>query len=214
MSNAAAVVVGRHRAPGSTISPAHKVWHVGQVRHLSPVPQGRKPVRRIVSMLTSVVLLVCAVAFALIAVGPHLVGYRTSTMLTGSMEPGISPGDVVVTAPRPTADVQVGDVITYHIPIEDQRVETHRVTQVVHNDDGTVAVRTKGDANANVDPWTATLKGETVWEVQAVVPKVGNVIRVLRWPAVRNGVLWVAIAGLLLLGMSIIWSGRDPENDS
>ncbi|MGZ4570183.1 MAG: hypothetical protein ACXVXU_04870, partial [Blastococcus sp.] len=31
------------------------------------------------------------VAFAVLAVGPHVFGYRTLTMLTGSMAPGINP---------------------------------------------------------------------------------------------------------------------------
>ena len=95
-------------------------------------------------------------------------------MLTGSMSPGINPGDVVVTSPKPAAEVEVGDVISYHIPVEDHRVETHRVIKVTHEENGTIAVETKGDNNNNVDPWTAIIEGDTVWEVQAVVPKVGS----------------------------------------
>jgi signal peptidase len=134
-------------------------------------------------------------------------------MLTGSMEPGISPGDVVVTVPKPASELAVGDVISYHIPIEDHRVETHRVTKVVHAADGTTTFRTKGDNNPDVDPWTATLQGDTVWEKQAVLPGLGNAIRLLRSPAVQHGVFWVAILGLLLLGMTLIWGSpeEDPE---
>jgi signal peptidase len=122
------------------------------------------------------------------------------------MAPGIMPGDVVVTAPRPAADIQVGDVISYQIPIEDHRVETHRVTEVIHEEDGTLAVRTKGDANDNVDPWVAVLEDDTVWEMQAVVPKLGTVIQAMRSPVVSHGLKWVAVAGLILLGLTQIWS--------
>ena len=166
---------------------------------------------RLVNVVLSVLLAACLLAFLFLAVGPHLLGYRTSTMLTGSMAPGIEPGDVVVTVPKPATDLEVGDVITYQIPVEDHRVETHRVTEVKHQG-GEVVFRTKGDANDNDDPWTATVQGDTVWQVRGVVPEAGNAIRVLRSPAVQHGVLWVALGGLLLLGLTSIW--RTEEKGS
>ena len=180
-------------------------------RHASaeaPPRSSRRRLRRALGVLTDLVLLGCLLVFALLAVGPHLLGYRTSTMLTGSMEPGISAGDVVVTTAEPAADVEVGDVITYQIPIEDHRVETHRVVEVLHRD-GAIAIRTKGDANDNADPWTATLQDDRVWEVRAVVPELGTAIRVLRTPVVQHGVFWAALAGLLALGLTTVWR-RDP----
>lgn len=166
---------------------------------------------RLLNVVLSALLAACLLAFLFLAVGPHLLGYRTSTMLTGSMAPGIEPGDVVVTVPKPATDLEVGDVITYQIPVEDHRVETHRVTEVKHQD-GAVVFRTKGDANDNDDPWTATVEGDTVWEMRGVVPEVGTAIRVLRSPAVQHGVLWVALGGLLLLGLASIW--RTEEDGS
>jgi signal peptidase len=124
------------------------------------------------------------------------------------MSPGINPGDVVVTTPEPAADLKVGDVISYQIPVEDHRVETHRVTWVKHQADGSIAFKTKGDANDTVDPWTAVLKSDTVYEVQTVVPKLGAAIRVLRAPVVQHGILWVALGGMLVLGLSTIWGKK------
>ena len=185
----------------------------------SPAPAPRRPVRRTARVLRSLgrvvtsLLVVAALAFFLFfAVGPHVLGYRTATMLTGSMEPGIMVGDVVVTAERPKVDVAVGDVITYAIPIEDNRVETHRVTEVIRGEDGSVAVRTKGDNNPNVDPWVATLEGDTVWEVQAVVPKVGSVIRALRTPVLNDVILYGALGAVLLLGLGRIWASEDTDD--
>ncbi|MCD4535497.1 signal peptidase I [Nocardioides sp. cx-169] len=175
----------------------------------------RRPglLRRLVSLLLSLLMVVSMVAFLFLAIGPHVLGYRTSTMLTGSMEPDISPGDVVVTAPRPAADIKVGDVISYQIPIEDHRVETHRITEVDRAADGTISIRTKGDANPNVDPWTAVLEEDTVWEVQAVVPEVGHVIRAMRSPVVHHVVKWVAVGGLILLGLTSIWGRSNDDED-
>jgi signal peptidase I len=164
-------------------------------------------------LLGSGLLVLCVVVFLLVALGPHLFGYRTATMLTGSMAPGIKPGDVILSVQKPASEVAVGDVISYHIPVEDHRVETHRVVEVIHHDDGSIAIRTKGDANQGADPWTATLEGDTVWETKAVIPGLGSVIRTLRTPAVQHGVFWVAFGGLLVLGLSLIWGRGDDEDD-
>jgi signal peptidase len=171
--------------------------------------------RRIVSLLGNVLTGVCALIFLGLAVGPHLLDYHTSTMLTGSMEPYIAPGDVVVTKPVPSQDLQVGDVISYQIPVEDHRVETHRVVSVKHQADGSVAIETKGDANENKDPWVAVVNTDTVYEVQTVVPELGTAIRAFRAPVVQHGILWVALGGALVLGLSMIWGKKtDDESDT
>jgi signal peptidase len=152
------------------------------------------------------------VAFLGLAVGPHVFGYRTLTMLTGSMSPEIDPGDVVVVTPVATAEVTKGMVITYHMPIGDHQLITHRVISVQHGPGGSVTVNTKGDANTAADPWTATLQGDTAYQVRGVVPAVGDLIRVLRTPGVTDVLLYGApalLAGWLLLS---IWRPTREEN--
>ena len=149
--------------------------------------------------LGNLLLLLCLAVFLLVAVGPHVFGYRTATMLTGSMEPGIMPGDVVVTTPEPASEVKVGDVISYHIPIEDRRVETHRVVKVIHRDNGTIAIRTKGDNNeqrrpVDRDASRATPSGRS----RPLCRSSARLIRFLRTDAVQHGIFWVAFGGLLL----------------
>ena len=172
--------------------------------------RSKAAMRRTVSALTTAMFVVAVAAFLLLAVGPRVLGYQTSTMLTGSMAPLINPGDVVVTAPTAVGDIRVGDIITYHIPVEDQRVETHRVVEILKNEDGTTSVRTKGDANNGVDPWTATLQGSTVDRHVLTVPYVGQAIRVLRQPAVQNTLMYGAPAVLVIVLLSSIWR-KDPE---
>jgi signal peptidase len=163
-----------------------------------------------VSALATAMAVVALAAFLLLAIGPRVLGYQTSTMLTGSMAPLINPGDVVVTAPTPVSDIRVGDVITYHIPVEDHRVETHRVTGLLTTADGTTAVRTKGDANNGADPWTATLQGSTVDRLVLTVPYVGQAIRTLREPMVLNTLIYGAPAVLVIGLLASIWR-RDPD---
>src|SRR3954471_9991765 len=159
-------------------------------------------------------VVVAALAFAVLAVGPHVLGYRTMTMLTGSMSPQIDPGDVVISPPLDVQDVTEGMVISYHIPIDDHRVVTHRVVSVEHAADGSTTVQTKGDANEAVDPWKATLQGDTAYQVRAVIPALGHVIQTLREPIVTKALVYGApalLAGWLILS---IWRpGEDDEDD-
>ena len=156
-------------------------------------------------------VVVAALAFAVLAVGPHVLGYRTMTMLTGSMSPQIDPGDVVISTPLDVQDVAEGMVISYHIPIDDHRVVTHRVVSVEHGADGTVTVQTKGDANTAVDPWKATLQGDTAYQVRAVIPELGHVIQFLRTPVVSKALVYGAPA--LLAGWLILTIWRPAEDD-
>jgi signal peptidase I len=153
-------------------------------------------------------------AFLVLAVGPHLLGYRTMTMLTASMSPEIDPGDVTVVTPIAVSDVTEGMVITYHKPIDDRSLVTHRVVSVETGTDGAIQVRTKGDANNGIDPWTATLQGDTAYEVRAVIPELGHLIQALRTPVVTQVLLYGApalLAGWLLL---TIWRPtREEEED-
>ena len=182
-------------------TPAAGRWN-GRARHI---------VARAYPWFARVVAAVAAMLSLLLAIGPHVVGYRTMTMLTGSMAPQINPGDVIVSTQVATRDLHTGMVISYHIPIDDHRVVTHRIVAVEHGIDGNVTVQTKGDANKTADPWKATLRGDTVFQMRAVIPELGYGIEALRAPAVRTVLVYGApalLAGWLLMG---IW--RPAEDD-
>lgn len=151
------------------------------------------------------VLVVAAATFLFLAVGPRFLGYQTSTMLTGSMAPLINPGDLVVSTKTATSTLKVGDIITYQIPVQDQRVETHRIVSITRNGAGATIITTKGDANSGVDPWTAVITDSTVYTTTAVVPHLGDVIRTLRSPLVRAILVFAAPAILVTLLLVSIW---------
>lgn len=176
-----------------------------RVRHHPAVVRSARVVATTGRVLNNLLTVVALVSFLGLALGPHLLGYRTTTMLTGSMSPHIEPGDVEVLTEEPISRLAVGDVISYHIPVDDHRVVSHRVVGVVHQADGTTSVQTKGDANPGPDPWVATFAGGHVYQVRAVIPWVGNVIRALRTPEVARVLQYGApalAAGLVLL---VIW---------
>ncbi len=168
--------------------------------------------RRASRLLSTLLLGLAALCLLAVTVGPRLLDYRTATMLTASMAPGIRPGDVIVDTPLALSDVRTGQVLTYHIPVADHRVVSHRVIEVQRPAPGVVNVRTQGDANPAPDPWTATLTGDTVWQVRMVVPKAGVVIRALRTPWVHTALTGaVPVLVLVWLLMGIWWPAKPAE---
>jgi signal peptidase I len=183
----------------------------------APGSQARTVAAHVVRWGVRGIVAVAVLAFAGLAVGPHVFGYRTMTMLTGSMAPAIDPGDVAVVTPLAVSEVTEGMVITYHIPVEDHRLLTHRVVSVEHRPDGTVTVQTRGDANAAVDPWQATLTGDTAYQVRAVIPELGHLLQVLRTPVVSQLLTYGAtalVAGWLLLAIWRPTATQVPNDDT
>jgi signal peptidase len=161
-----------------------------------------------------VLLAAALAAFLFLALLPHTGLYRPETVLSGSMKPYFSPGDMIIVTPEPARDVRVGQVISYHIPVGDRHVQTHRVVAVVRRGEHPV-VRTKGDANDVRDPWAARLDGSTAWRVRLVVPKLGWLVAWLRDPLVRLLTVFVAPGLFALVALWRIWdepgSGEQEE---
>lgn len=115
-----------------------------------------------------------SLSLAVIALFPALLGWSGSVVQSGSMEPHISPGDVVLTSELSDAEpVPVGGVVAYLSPAEAEpdgtaKTRLHRV--VGANDDGTYV--TAGDANTDVD--STPMKREQIsGRARILVPMVG-----------------------------------------
>lgn len=174
----------------------------------------RGPLRvfgRILNAAATVAVVVGVIAFAGFAIGPHVLHYETITMLTGSMSPTIKPGDVVIDTEEPSNDLRAGQIISYHIPVYDHHVESHRVISVKHLPGGVVSFQTKGDANQAADPWVAETSAPSVWQVRTVLPGVGLGIRALRQPLVSDALRWGAPALLVVVLLMTIWTRRDED---
>jgi signal peptidase len=164
------------------------------------------PAARVGAALATLLVAAGVLALLLTTVAPRVLHYRLATMLTGSMAPGINPGDVVVDTELKATDVRVGQIITYHIPVDDHHIESHRVTWVHVTQTGAVLFRTKGDANNGPDPWTARSAPHTdVWIVRHVLRSVGAVIRFLRQPMIQLALTRVLPALLVLYVLYSIW---------
>jgi signal peptidase I len=160
--------------------------------------------RRLAAIAVRLALAIALAALVGLGLLPRTGWYRPVTVLSGSMRPAFAPGDMVVVTPERVTDVRVGQVISYRIPIGDHHVESHRVIAVIRRGER-VAVRTKGDANAAPDPWTATLHGTTALRVRGVLPRLGSVVLWLRTPLLHELTVFLTPLLLALLGVLQIW---------
>ena len=117
----------------------------------------------------------------------QLIGYRTYTVLSGSMEPKFYPGDIVVVKHKDKTDIKLNDIVTYKD--SDGVVITHRIIE--ETPQGYI---TKGDNNNTEDADILT-KDNIIGEVKFSIPKIGYIMNFLSKPAV------VAVEMILLAGI-------------
>jgi signal peptidase I len=153
--------------------------------------------RRIAKILFEVVLTIASVValvlIGLAIVGPK-VGLRPLVVLSGSMEPAIPRGSLVVTLSRDASEVSQGDVVAVDRP--DHTVVAHRVIGIERQ--GDVAELTlKGDANESADVTPARLRqvDVVVWHM----PGVGRWMTTLA--SVQGGFALGCLATVLIIHM-------------
>ena len=167
----------------------------------------RRIVHRLAVFATWTVLGAFGGLFLAVSV-PYLFGQRSLTVLSGSMEPTLHVGDVVVVEQVPPLDVRVGDIVTFRDPDDAERLITHRVREI--DVDGTsVAFVTKGDANTSVENWKITTDG-TIGRVRYHVWRLGYL---MFWIRSRLGRLGMVVIPALLLGGFELWRIWRPVDD-
>lgn len=105
-----------------------------------------KKVKKIWDTVTTV-LVVLVVIFAIFLMGSRLVGLQVFHVVSPSMEPTYSEGDLLYVKEVDPDSVKVGDPITFVLN-EDLVVATHRVVAI---DSENRQFTTKGDANETED---------------------------------------------------------------
>jgi signal peptidase I len=134
--------------------------------------------------------IVCGVMWGLTAVGV----LKPLVVISGSMEPKIMTGDLVIDTKVPASSLKVGDVVS--LPSElTHNLVTHRIQQIVSDGGDAYTITLKGDANQFQDALDYNVSGD-VWMPQITVPGVGNVIMRMTTPAVAVPLL-VGLVGLL-----------------
>jgi signal peptidase len=140
-------------------------------------------------------LAIAALLVAAIAL-PLAFGARPHTVLTGSMEPAIAAGDVVIDARISPTAAEVGDVVTFRDPEDQSRLITHRVRSIRRAGSHLWFV-TQGDANNTTEHWRIAGGGE-LGRVAYTVPWVGHAAVLTHTPL---GLALLLVLPLLLLGL-------------
>jgi signal peptidase I len=119
--------------------------------------------------------------------------WHATPVLSGSMRPGLQPGDVVVTQRVPISALRVRDVVVFYPPNQTSHQTVHRIVKLTVKGT-TTSITTWGDANLVADAVVSSLKGDTAYRMVRVVPLVG-------YPAIwlQNG-----SRGMLAIGLGVI----------
>lgn len=102
-----------------------------------------KKVWNVISTISVVLFVLCAIFL----MGSRVMGYQVFNVISGSMEPKYSVGDLIYVKKVDVKDIKVGTPITFVLN-EDLVVATHRVIKV---DMENKHFYTKGDANDTAD---------------------------------------------------------------
>jgi signal peptidase len=151
-----------------------------------------------------------AAAIAMSVTVPTLFGYKSLTVLSGSMAPTLRPGDIVVDSKIAPLDARVGDVVTFRDPERGSIVVTHRVVSMRASGDD-VYFETKGDTNTGKEKWSMRTDG-TLGRVEYRLPKIGYVMNMLGGRFGRLAFIVVPALLLVLSELRRIW--RPEEEDS
>lgn len=165
----------------------------------------KKAVKVLLEWIGNLVIAGAALLVVFMLVSPRL-GLGVHPVLSGSMEPALKVGGVIVTKQVSLKDVKKGDVISYRregMPI------THRVIDIT-SQDGKISFQTKGDANEDPDPYTVIPKGERVAKTILFLPYFGFLAGLMKNK--MNFLFLVGIPAVLLIAWYILDIFREAKN--
>ncbi|MGM9605765.1 MAG: signal peptidase I [Faecousia sp.] len=150
-------------------------------------------------VLWAVILLAALFAFTTLATKnssqvASLAGFTPLSVVSDSMAPTFNAGDLIVIRRCDPAELQEGDIITFHAIINNEyALNTHRITEI-QDQNGTRSYVTKGDNNAIADIHMIA-DGDIVGRYVGRLPGFGKVVEFL---SSSTGFLLVIVLPLLL----------------
>lgn len=147
---------------------------------------------------------------------PSVFGYSMYYILTGSMEPQISAGDIIISETVTPEELVVGDVITYKGEVGDVKGKmiTHEIIDITE-ENGEVSFITKGCANIIEDP--PVYSHQIVSKMTVKLPFVGKIFSVINSKWGFFIIIIVPLAVLLIHEVvslvKTIRSGKEEQND-
>lgn len=148
-----------------------------------------------INILVALVLIVIAAGVAYIAI--PFFGNQALIVRSGSMEPTIGTGSVIVVRPEEFGFYKVGDIIAFRSQTNSNTIITHRITSVEAKPEG-VSYKTKGDANEEVDNWTVPAHN-VLGRSYFTVPEAGKLLAFAKSKTGMAGLIAFPAAIVILL---------------
>lgn len=159
--------------------------------------------------VVSTVLVVLMVLCAVFLMGSRVMGYQVYTVISGSMEPTYSVGDLLYVKGVDPDSIKVGDPITFVLN-EDLVVATHRVVRV---DLEKRHFYTKGDANDTED--AAPVHFNNVIGVpEFSIPKLGYVSDFIQNPPGMYITIGAGVILILAVFLPDLIAGKKKEEEA
>jgi signal peptidase len=120
---------------------------------------------------------------------------RYEPVYTGSMEPAIPVGSIVIIKPANPDTLKIGDIICFKVETEYPTTVTHRIIDITNE-----GFKTKGDANEDPDQWIVK-KENVIGKVIAIIPLIGYLGYFVRTPI--GFILLILIPATILIIIEI-----------
>ncbi len=158
--------------------------------------------KKFIKVLEWVGTFMLAIAVLLVGfmfIGP-IFGWETHPVLSGSMEPALKVGEVILTKPVKLEEIEIGDIITFQTGEQGEQTVTHRVVNIIEIDEKPY-FQTKGDTNEEPDSNLVSSEGEEIRKVVFHILYLGFAAQFTK----NNFLILVGIPALILIGIF----GRD-----
>lgn len=127
---------------------------------------------------------------------PNIGGVFPMIILTDSMKPEFSSGDLIICRNTDAESVQKGDIICFFDPDGNgSTMVTHRVMSVTTDDNGEIAWETKGDVNNTKDSSLVPAKN-LVGVYQSCIPGMGRIAMFTQTP---RGMILCVLCPIMIL---------------
>jgi signal peptidase len=164
-----------------------------------------KPQIKRVGRVAAILLLILIISGSLFTIVSPFFGWRTEVVISGSMEPAIQTGSVVIVRPIVPDTIQKGDIIMFS-SLDMKSLTTHRVVNAEY--EPTLQFITKGDANKNSDI-TPIVPGQIVGIVAFTIPYLGVLTQFIKTPL--GFTLFFLIPAMILIGREVLDLWREME---
>lgn len=143
----------------------------------------KKSYKIIKTLLVVIIVMITAslIIMKLMGETPSLFGYNFYLIASGSMEPSLQTGDIILSKKVDNTELKISDVVTYQGESGELKGKliTHQIVKM-YEEDGEKYIVTKGTANSIEDP--AIKEDQVVSVMKTKLPFMGQVLKVINTP--------------------------------